>query len=98
MAILTTAQIAAAATNFARTVFVSPNVTANLNTTQIIAGITAIDTAMASTPSSFASTYSGAANVGAALGAAVAAAVPAATTQQMSLMLIFWTQQATGIS
>jgi len=96
--ILTSAQIAAAAQAFANTVFVLPKVTANLSTTQIIAGITAIDTAMASTPSSFGSTYSGSVNVGSAFGAAVSSAVPGSTSAQQSLMLIFWCQQATGIS
>jgi hypothetical protein len=95
--ILNSTQIAAAAKAFANSVFVIPNVTANLNLTQIIAGITAIDTVMSSTPASFAGTYSASANVGSSFGTAVATAVPGSTTAQQGLMLIFWLQQVTGV-
>ena len=98
MSILNSTQIAAAAAAFAKAVFVTPGVTANLSTTQIIAGITAIDAVMSSSPASFASTYSGSPNVGSGFGAAVAAVVPGSTTAQQGLMLIFWCQQVTGIS
>jgi hypothetical protein len=97
MPILTANQITAAAQAFAQAVFVIPKVTATLSTTQIIAGITAIDTVMSSTPSSFGTTYTASANVGAALGAAVTAAVPGISTTLAGLMLIFWTKQITGI-
>jgi hypothetical protein len=98
MSILNAAQIAAAARAFANSVFVLPGATANLNLTQIEAGITAIDTAMSDTPAAFATAFSGSANVGSAFGAAVAAAVPGSTTAQQGVMLIFWVQQVTGIS
>ena len=97
MPILNSTQIAAAAQAFAQHSFVVPNVTANLSVTQIIAGITAIDTLMSSTPASAASTYSGQVNVGSMFGAAVAAAVPGSTSGQQGLMLIFWCSQVTGI-
>ncbi len=97
MAILNATQIAAAAVAFAQHSFVIPNQTANLSLTDIQAGITAIDTAMAQTPAAFATAHSGSANVGAGFGAAVAAAVPASTVAQQSAMLIFWTQQVTGL-
>jgi hypothetical protein len=97
MPILNPTQIQAAAVAFAKTVFVIPNVTANLSTTQIIAGITAIDTLMSSTPTAFASTYSASVNVGSSFGDAVSTAVPGSTTAQQGLMLIFWLQQVTGV-
>lgn len=95
--ILTPTQIAAASQAFAQAAYVTPGVTANLNMTQITAGITAIDATMASSPASFASTYSGSFNVGAAFGAAVTAAVPGITTAQASLMLQLWCRQVTGV-
>lgn len=98
MPILTTPQIVAAAQAFAQKMFVVPGVVANLSTTQIQAGITAIDTVMSMTPAVFASTYGAQANVGSAFGAAVSAAVPGSTSAQQGVMLIFWVQQVTGIS
>ena len=97
MSILNSTQIAAAAVAFANSQFVKANATANLNLTQIQAGITAIDNTMASTPGAFATAYSGSANVGAAFGAAVAAAVPGSTTSQQGTMLIFWVSQVVGV-
>jgi hypothetical protein len=95
--ILTSAQIFAAAQQFAQQAFVTPNVTANLSMTQIQAGITAIDTAMSLTPSAYASTYSGLPNTASGLGSAVLTAVPAATDAQAGLMLVLWTEQAAEI-
>jgi hypothetical protein len=101
MPILTSAQIIAAAQAFAQTMFVTPNVVANLSVTDIQAGITAVDTFMSMSPAAaataFGTTYSGAANVGAAFGAAVGAAVPNSTTAQRGVMLIFWISQVTGV-
>jgi hypothetical protein len=97
MSILNATQIAAAARAFAASVF-TPQVTANLNLTQIEAGITAIDNTMSDTPAAFATAFSASPNVGSAFGAAVAAAVPGSTTAQQGVMLIFWTQQVTGIT
>ena len=102
MAILTTAQIATAAQAFAKQQFVTPNTTANLSTTQIITGITAIDTLMADTPATFAAlctgTYSSQPNVGSVFGAAVSAAVPASTSEQQGIMLLFWVAALFGIT
>lgn len=101
MPILTAAQITAAAQAFAQKVFVSPNVTANLSVTQIIAGITAIDTVMSDTPAAFNTSFgtggTNSANVGASFGAAVAAVVPGSTVAQQGTMLIFWVAQVTGM-
>lgn len=97
MPILTASQITAAARSFASVMF-TPSVTANLNLTQIEAGITAIDNVMSDTPAAFEAAFSGSANVGSSFGAAVAAAVPGSTTAQQGVMLIFWVQQVTGIT
>jgi hypothetical protein len=102
MSILTTAQITAAAAAFANQQFVAPKVTANLSTTQIIAGITAIDTAMASTVASYSATYGpsglNVANTASGFGAAVSAAVPGSTSEQQGIMLLFWTAALFGIT
>ena len=102
MSILNATQIAAAARAFAQQQFVTPNVTANLNLTQIIAGITAIDTVMSDSPAAFNTAYgtggTNSFNVGSAFGAAVSAAVPGSTVAQQGVMLIFWCQQVTGIA
>lgn len=97
MSILTTAQIAAAARDFANTMFVIPGVVANLSLDRIISGITAIDNVMSMTPAAFATAYGSSFNVGSGFGAAVAAAVPESTTAQQGVMLIFWVQQVTGL-
>ena len=101
MSILTSAQIVAAAQAFAQQQFVAPNVTANLSSTQIIAGITTIDTLMADTPAAFAAlctgTYSSQPNLGSVFGAAVSAAVPGSTSEQQGIMLLFWTAALFGI-
>jgi hypothetical protein len=98
MSILNSTQIAAAARAFAQEMFVIPGLVANLNLTQIEAGITAIDNVMSDSPSAFATAFSGSANVGSAFGAAVSSAVPGSTTTQQGVMLIFWVQQVTGIN
>jgi hypothetical protein len=90
--ILTPTQIAAAGVAFANWAF-PPTVTANLNTTQIQAALTALDAAMAMTPAEFASTYGNSANVGAAIGAAAFGAVSGLTETQAAAMLVFWVQQ-----
>jgi hypothetical protein len=96
MSILTPTQIQTASQAFA-TYWNGLGNVANLSTTQIAAGITAIDTLMADTPAAVAtllgSTYSGQPNLGSVFGAAVSAAVPGSTSQQQAFMLTFWLKQ-----
>lgn len=93
MPILNSTQITAAAVAFANDAFVKSGAVANLSTTDVIALMTAIDTAMASTPSAFAAAHSGSANVGAGFGAAASAAVPTSTSVQQSIGLYYWAAQ-----